>query len=189
MTPQDEIRMIGWMVEYEEMVQEGLLATNPQTILQITQAIKDCTGIVWLVGNGGSGALASHMATDLQLAGVRAQAFTDMTAITTYGNDFGFENCFLQGLRRVVGSGDIVVMISTSGESENLIVVARYLRSFESRWMNKVITLTGKGGGRLAGIGDINLIVPANHTGAVQDIQQSILHMIAYWLMKDKETK
>src|ERR1700722_2408633 len=84
---------------------------------------------VWLVGDGGAASLAAHMATDLQLAGVRALPLTDVAAITTIGNDQSFAQTFSAQLERVAEGGDILIAISTSGNSMNILNAIAYART------------------------------------------------------------
>ncbi len=189
MTPKDKRSLAGYIAGYNVMVQEaldGLEVIGIDPITEATQAIKAGTGIVWLAGNGGSGALASHMATDLQLSGIRAQSLTDHTALSCYGNDWGFEYAFLLQATKMIRPEDVLVLISTSGNSKNITRIPEHYQRFPNERPSTIITLTGKGGGRLAGLGDINIVVPSQHTGVVQDLHQVILHTITYWLMGAK---
>ena len=149
-----------------------------ETVHTATKAIRGCKGIVWLAGNGGSGALASHMAVDLQLAGVRAQALMDPVAITCYANDQHYSECFAAQIYRMVRPQDLLVLISTSGRSANL------LNTYGVTDV-PILSLTGKNGGPEFGQENYSLHVPSMHTGVIQDIQQVMLHLICYWLMEE----
>ena len=136
---------------------------------------------MWLVGNGGSACLASHMATDLQLAGVRAQALTDVAAVTTYGNDCGYEFCFSRQITHLAKRGDLLIAISGSGNSPNILNAADTAEDMGVQ----VVTVTGFEGGQLISSADAaSLYVPVNHMGVAQDVHQVMLHLICYSLME-----
>jgi D-sedoheptulose 7-phosphate isomerase len=165
--------------EYVDMCQAGL---DFETIWHVADVIYYTEGRVYLVGNGGSASLADHMAVDLQLAGVDAVALTSGVALSSYGNDFGVENMFARQLQHV-GVEDTVILISTSGRSQNILNAYQVARENNA----VVVTLTGKDGGELFGKGDYNIHVNCKETGPVQDLHQIALHVIAYWLMQEKK--
>jgi len=145
------------------------------------QEIKSCPGTVWLCGNGGSAALASHMATDLQLARVRAIALTDIAAVTTYGNDFGYNQCFSRQIEVLSKPEDILIVISGSGSSKNIYDA---VKTAEFRGII-TIGLFGHNGKRAPHV-DILLPIASARMPIIQDVQQSILHIISYWLAENK---
>lgn len=165
---------------YETTFLAGWHGTNKAQVYRAAQLIRQCTGIVWLVGNGGSASLASHMATDLQLAGIRAQALTDVAAITTYANDFCYEYSFSKQVQKLVKAEDVLIAISGSGSSPNIYEAARDAIKAGAI----VIALTGWDGGLLGSLGvACHINSPTFHMGAAQDCHQSILHWITYYLM------
>jgi len=165
-------------LEYRRDLQAALDELDFDSLLAATRLIRNCKGLVWLAGNGGSASLASHMATDLQLAGIRAQALTDVAAITTYSNDVSYSDCISQQIKKLARPGDVVILISTSGNSANILQAA-----FQCAGI-KLIHLTGKSGGDLHQFGGLGLYTPAHHTGVVQDVHQTMMHLICYWLIK-----
>jgi phosphoheptose isomerase len=170
----------GEILDYNKALYKALLEVKVDRILQAACMLEDCKGIVWLMGNGGSLALASHMATDLQLAGVSAQALSDSVAMSSYANDTRYSQVFYSQLSRSFKKGDILVFISTSGESRNLIAILDGIRTAP----NNCITLTGKDGGKLKSYGT-NIHISSQNTGIVQDIHQIVLHQICHYL-KDR---
>ena len=112
---------------------------------------------VFLIGNGGSASTASHAANDLmKIGGLKAVCVCDMTPTTlAYGNDDGWENMFLTPIRRLSVPGDVVIGISCSGNSPNVVKVAEYpLKGYD------FIGFTGNGGGELENYADILIKVP-----------------------------
>jgi len=136
---------------------------------------------VMICGNGGSAADAQHMAAEL--AGrylmdrkpLAAMALsTDTSIITAVGNDFGFENIFSKQVEGLGNSGDILIGISTSGNSKNI------EKAFLSAKNKKIATigLLGNDGGSLGKIADINIIIPSNITPRIQEGHITIIHTL-----------
>jgi D-sedoheptulose 7-phosphate isomerase len=136
---------------------------------------------VWIVGNGGSAATASHFANDLvKMAGVRAFAVPDMTPlVTAYGNDEGWERMFQNPIDRFLEPDDCVVAISCSGKSPNVIKAANGIPN--------LIVLTGNGrdGNILAALQcKALLLVKSDDITIVEDCHLAICHAIAKALME-----
>lgn len=164
---------------------ELLRVTLPQ-IEEVAQLFIDTYwkkgGTVYLMGNGGSSCDAQHFAEELISAfktrtrwGLSARAICDSGAIVTaIGNDFGFENIFARQLEGMVLPKDLVVAISTSGNSENII---RGIKVAKDRGAT-VVCLTGKSGGKLVGLVDHLIQVPSNETSHIQECHITIIHAI-----------
>ena len=114
---------------------------------------------VILAGNGGSAAMASHVAVDItKNAGIRAMTFNEYDLITTLANDYGYENWISKGIELYYDPGDIVVIISASGKSENAVKAAEKAKELGL----KTITFSGfNKDNPLKKVGDINLWVDA----------------------------
>jgi D-sedoheptulose 7-phosphate isomerase len=153
---------------------------DPQDIWNVVEALKRCAavdGTVWLVGNGGSAALAAHMATDLQLGGLRAMSLTDVAALTTAANDNSYEYSFVTQLEMLARRDDVLIAISGSGKSPNIV------RALEWATGNNLVTvgLVGFNGGAMKAHHTIH--APVDKMAQAQDVQQIVLHIIAYWLI------
>lgn len=144
---------------------------------------------IFFIGNGGSAATASHFANDLGVgtrfpaSPFRAISLTDNNAVlTAIGNDEGYENIFVSQLQNLMRDGDLLVAISASGNSPNIIKAVDYVR----RKGNTVIGLTGFDGGRLAQLSNINLNVktPVGEYGPVEDIHMVFDHLIGTYLYR-----
>ncbi|MGE5549727.1 MAG: SIS domain-containing protein [Bacteroidota bacterium] len=139
---------------------------------------------VFLIGNGGSAATANHFACDFGKNAIKDEeskfkiiSLSDnICAITAYGNDEGYENTFVQQLKNLMEPGDMLIAISASGNSPNIIKAVQYARAKNAF----VIGLTGFDGGRLKALSDINLNVGTNIIEQVEDIHLIILHIIVY---------
>lgn len=150
----------------------------PDAFTKIIGFFKQCHesgNTVWFVGNGGSSSIASHMAIDYSKnGGIRAMAFNDIAAITCMGNDVGYENIFSQQLEYQFKAGDILVAISSSGKSQNILNAVNTAKK-----LGRVITLSGfSADNPLRGMGNINFYIPATEYGMVEICHLALLHCI-----------
>lgn len=137
---------------------------------------------VFILGNGGSASTASHFVCDLakntRMQGwphFRVIGLTDnMALITAYANDEGFENVFVQQLSNFVQSADVVIAISTSGNSPNVLRAVRVANEMKAT----TIGFTGYEGGQLGAMVDINLNVPSDCIEHIEDIHLIFEHLI-----------
>jgi D-sedoheptulose 7-phosphate isomerase len=136
---------------------------------------------VLVCGNGGSAADAQHFAAELvgrfvvERGPLPAIALTtDTSALTAIGNDYGFEAVFERQVRALGGAGDVLIALSTSGESANVIAAVHAARELGIA----TIALTGANGGTLAEECDHALRAPAAATAHVQEVHVAILHAI-----------
>jgi D-sedoheptulose 7-phosphate isomerase len=114
---------------------------NILEIIKIIKKLKNTNKKVIIYGNGGSASTASHFSTDLtKNARIKCINFNESNLITCFSNDYGFENFVSQALKEYSSKGDIVILISVSGESKNLLNAANYCKKNKI----KLITLTGK---------------------------------------------
>lgn len=142
---------------------------------------------IFLFGNGGGAATASHLACDLgkgaSANGVvfRARALGENLAwMTALANDCGFERVFVEELRTALEPGDVCVVFSTSGRSPNVVEAARYARDRGAR----VIAVCGDGGA-LVQESDVAVTLPADHKGRVEDLQLVVAHILGYYFIEN----
>ena len=133
---------------------------------------------VIFIGNGGSSAVASHMASDISKnGGVRAIAFNDISALTMLGNDFGYEAVFSKQLEFYGFDGDILIAISSSGGSLNILNAAQ--KALEMKI--KLYTFTGlvrTADNKLRHMGEINFVTPCTDYGIVELSHASLIHSV-----------
>lgn len=131
---------------------------------------------IYLIGNGGSAAVAEHMAIDLtKNAGLKAMAVSGSPMLTTFSNDYGYENVFKKAVEVFGSKQDILIAISSSGRSKNILNACK---AAKVKGM-KVITLSGfKASNPLRKLGDINLWVDSKAFGFLEVIHGFILHYI-----------
>lgn len=129
-------------------------------------------GKMFVVGNGGSAAIAGHLNTDLnQSVGVRAMVFDSIPSVTALTNDFGYPEVYARPLRRWAEPGDVLLAISSSGQSENIL---RAARTGTERGL-RVLTFSGfEADNPLRRCGELNFYVPSSAYGFVE-LSHSIL--------------
>ena len=147
-------------------------------------------GKVLSCGNGGSHCDAMHFAEELtgryreDRPGYPAIAISDVSHLSCVSNDFGYEFVFSRFIEAVGQSGDVLLGISTSGNSGNII---RAISAARSKGM-KVITLTGKDGGKMVGTADIEIRVPHfGYADRIQEIHIKIIHILIMLIEKEME--
>lgn len=141
-------------------------------------------GKALFAGNGGSAADAMHFAEELLVRfqknrrALPAIALCDPTVLSCAANDFGYDSVFSRQVEGLGATGDLLVVMSTSGNSANL---ARAVEAARKKGM-KTLAMLGKGGGALKGACDVELIVPSDVTHHVQEVHKMIYHAICQWI-------
>ncbi|MGA1468217.1 MAG: D-sedoheptulose-7-phosphate isomerase [Phycisphaerales bacterium] len=141
---------------------------------------------VLVLGNGGSASTAAHYVTDLVKTAwvpgqrrLRTLSMTDNPGLTTaIGNDIAFEESFSFPLESYAREGDLVIAISGSGNSPNIVSACRFARSLSL----EVVGLTGFDGGELGRLADLHVNVPSDNYGLIEDLHLSMGHMIGQGL-------
>lgn len=130
-------------------------------------------GKIIAAGNGASAAIASHVTVDLtKTTSIRAMAFNDADLITCYGNDYGYENWVAKAIESYGDTGDVAILISSSGKSPNIVNAARRARELGL----SVLTLSGFAPDNpLRALGDLNLWVDSTAYNVVETTHQSWL--------------
>lgn len=177
---------------YIEYLTGVLRAIDPEAIARFAEILLDareCGATVYFVGNGGSAATASHFANDLAIGTnsyekpFRVVSLTDNHAIiTAIGNDFGYDDIFLRQFQVLAKDGDVLVGISASGNSPNLVKVFDYARG---RGI-KTIAITAFDGGKLKTIADESVHVPTapKEYGPAEDAHMVLDHLLGAYLMR-----
>lgn len=146
---------------------------------------------IFVCGNGGSASTASHFVTDM-LKGAsymrpvrfRILALTDsLSTITAYSNDVCYECVFAEQLRNFAGPGDLLLALSGSGNSQNVVDAVTAARELGCR----TIALTGRDGGKLGPRADLHINVAEPHMGRIEDAHMIVCHMIGYSFMDCQE--
>jgi D-sedoheptulose 7-phosphate isomerase len=142
---------------------------------------------IFVCGNGGSASTASHFATDMVKGAsynrekrFRILSLVDsMPTLTAYSNDVGYECVFTEQLRNFAQPGDVLMAFSGSGNSPNVLRAVEYANSIGCH----TIALTGRDGGRLGPLAQLNIQVSHPHMGRIEDGHFIVMHMIGYYFM------
>ena len=143
---------------------------------------------VFIVGNGGSASNASHFATDLGKGSsdalgrrFRVLSLTDNVSwITAIGNDYSYDECYVRQLANYARAGDVLISVSVSGNSPNVVKALEWARSHDLR----TIALVGLKRGRSAELAEEVIEIGDTHYGRVEDAQMHVLHMFCYAFME-----
>ena len=181
------------MIDVGKVIADHLEVTSqlPQLRPQIEQIAARMTSVVlsggkvfWM-GNGGSAADSQHLAAELVARFSRERRAlasialtTDSSVLTAVANDYCFHKVFGRQLEAQCDSDDVVVGISTSGNSENVVSGVRTAKALGAF----TVALTGQGGGRLAREADAALIIPSNETARIQEAHILIGHIFCDWI-------
>jgi D-sedoheptulose 7-phosphate isomerase len=142
---------------------------------------------IFVAGNGGSAATASHFVCDMvkgasfgQPSRFRIQSLHDsIPTMTAYSNDLSYADAICEQLKNFAREGDLYMAISGSGNSPNVVGAMEYARSIGCR----TLALTGRDGGKLGPLAELHINVPEQHMGRIEDAHHVICHMIAYSFM------
>jgi D-sedoheptulose 7-phosphate isomerase len=146
---------------------------------------------IFVCGNGGSASTASHFACDIvkgasyqRSSRFRIMALTDqLPTLTAYANDVSYECVFVEQLRNFAEPGDLLMGISGSGNSPNVLRAVEYANSIGCR----TLALTGRNGGLLGPLAQLNIQVANPHMGRIEDAHMIVCHMIGYYFMEERE--
>lgn len=141
---------------------------------------------VYVCGNGGSAAISNHLVCD-HLKGIQTDTeirprvvslSSNIETITAIANDISYNDVFVYQLSTMARAGDVLITISSSGDSENIVRAVNWAKINNC----KVITMTGFGGGRASRLSDVNLHVKSDNYGIIEDMHQSLMHILAQFL-------
>ena len=158
-----------------------------QQAIEWFRQARDESRSIFVCGNGGSSSTASHFTCDMVKGAsfqrdsrFRILALADSLAtLTAYSNDVGYDCVFVEQLKNFARAGDLVMCISGSGNSPNVLRAMEYANSIGCR----TIALTGRDGGQLAPLAQLSIQVPVPHMGRIEDAHMIVCHMIAYHFM------
>ena len=176
---------LGYLTEVLKSIDRKEIGKFAETLLDARE--REAT--VFFIGNGGSAATASHFANDIAVGTnsyfkpFRAISLTDNQAIiTAIGNDFGFDEIFSRQLQLLGKQGDVVVAISASGNSKNLLKAFEYAKENEI----KTVAITGFSGGAMKEMADEGIHVPtgSKEYGPAEDAHMILDHLIGNYLLR-----
>lgn len=145
-------------------------------LVDLFYTTKSRNGSCFFIGNGGSAAIASHMTADfMKNGGMKTYSLYDNSVLTCMGNDYGYEHIFSRPLELLAEEGDLLIAISSSGNSRNIINAIRTARLKSTN----IITFSGfSPDNQISRMGDYNVHVPVNHFGMTESIHNLMLQQI-----------
>lgn len=179
--------MKDYLSAYVKAQKEALDSIPIEKVEQVIQKFKKAwteDRRIFVFGNGGSAANASHFVTDLGKGAsdaskkpFRCLSLNDNTPwITAIGNDYSYKDVYLRQLMNFTNPGDIILALSVSGNSPNVVTAVEWGKQHGLY----TIALVGAKRGRLAELADFSIVVDSTHYGRVEDVQMGICHMICY---------
>jgi D-sedoheptulose 7-phosphate isomerase len=185
---------MSFPVQYLSQLRSAIEAVDLRKVEQAVEwfrEARDAGRQMFVCGNGGSATTASHFVTDM-LKGAsygrsrrfRIMALTDsLSTVSAYANDVSYDCVFVEQLKNFAQPGDLVMGLSGSGNSPNVVRAVEYGNSIGCR----TVGLTGRDGGKLGPISQLNIHVPDPHMGRIEDAHLIVCHMICYEFMENEE--
>lgn len=183
----------GYLNKIKNCIEEmgKSLPSQIDKIINILLEARDNNRNVFMLGNGGSGSTASHFVSDLAKGTInakfprfRAIALTDnIPLMLAWGNDANFESIFMEQLKNLLNPKDVVIGISGSGNSLNVIEAIKYANEKGA----VTIGLTGFDGGKLKSVAQECMIVPSHYMQRIEDLHLLIEHLITSLIREEME--
>jgi D-sedoheptulose 7-phosphate isomerase len=179
----------SFIADYAQSIATALTSVRASEIDRAVAALKHAIRgdrLIFACGNGGSAAIANHLtcdcskgiATDTTLRPRVMSLSATVELITAIANDVEYAEIFTHQLKNAARPGDVLVTISSSGDSENIVRALAWARDNGMT----TIALSGFSGGRSAAVADISLHVAAENYGVVEDVHQALMHVLAQYV-------
>lgn len=175
--------------QYCDALKDALLSVDRDQIIHATDELRDALSrdaTIFCCGNGGSAAISNHMVCDHQ-KGIHTGTHylpkivslsSNIELLTAIGNDIGFSDVFSFPLKLQARDGDILFVVSSSGNSENIV---RALATAADMGLT-TIAMTGFSGGRARALANISIHVESENYGVIEDVHQSLMHVMAQYI-------
>ena len=185
--------MKNWIADYlreYELVVRSIPVDEVLDLVERLRAARSDSRTIFVCGNGGSAANASHFAVDLGKSAIesssdrfRVLSLNDnIPYITAIGNDYGYDDVFVEQLINLARPGDILLCLSVSGDSPNIVKAMK--------WANKnglvTIGLGSEKRGQLADLAQFSILIDDDHYGRVEDAQMTICHRLCYAFIENE---
>lgn len=187
----------AYLEEYSNALTNALKGIDQASLCKAQEAMESASKSnrqIFVAGNGGSAAISNHLCCDWtkgtfiskDVFRIRTQSLsTNNAVLTAYANDYSYEDVFAKQVEHLANEGDCLVLISSSGNSENIIRAVNQARKLKMT----TIGLSGFTGGRLKEESDISIHVNFNNYGIVEDAHQAIMHILAQYTAKSNFRK
>jgi D-sedoheptulose 7-phosphate isomerase len=178
---------------YIKALHESLSKVTVQSLNAALNKIKSTlktSNHIYVAGNGGSAAISDHLCCDFTKGTyipsqpcLKTHSLSSNTAvITALGNDLGYEDIFSHQLKMLGQKDDLVILVSSSGNSANIVKAAKTAREMGMQ----TIALTGFSGGDVSSLVEVHLHVPINNYGVVEDSHQAIMHVLSQFINQER---
>ncbi|MBI4892635.1 MAG: SIS domain-containing protein [Acidobacteria bacterium] len=186
--------MIDFIKNYQELLAQTLGKIPVEKVAEAVGWLKEARDAgrqVFICGNGGSAATASHFVCDVlkgcsynRPSRFRIFALNDnIPTMTAYSNDVSYDCVFVEQLKNLANPGDVLICISGSGNSPNVLRAAEYANQAGV----KTIGLTGRDGGQLGRLSKLEVNISDPHMGRIEDGHMIVCHMMAYYFMETEK--
>jgi D-sedoheptulose 7-phosphate isomerase len=171
---------------YNQELQQCFAEIDPKKLEKVVMHLLRRGQTIFILGNGGSASTASHMEVDLTKGSYHERGFhlrvmsltNNMAVVTAVANDISYEAIFTEQLKIHMKSGDVVIGITASGNSPNVLSAMKYAKEHGA----VTIGFIGFGGGKLKDLVDIDLTVSSRNYGVVEDFHSSLNHIISQFI-------
>jgi phosphoheptose isomerase len=174
-----------YLKEYASSLEKALSSVDSKAIedgIQLLEETASRGGMIYIAGNGGSAAISDHFCCDGakatsvdHLPNFRVVSLPNATGLmTAIGNDYGYEYVFSTQLKLLGRKGDLLILISSSGNSPNILKAVEQAKTMGV----KTLGMSGFSGGKLRDLCDVSLHVPFSNYGIVEDAHQSLMHIM-----------
>ena len=189
------LAMKSWIRDYIQLQKQALESIDTARVARMGAVLREALEMdrqIFVFGNGGSAANASHFATDLGKGAsdalgrrFRILSLNDNSSwMTALGNDYGYERIFADQLRTLARPGDLAIALSVSGDSPNLVAALDWARKNRMR----TFALVGANRGRISTLASEVIPIDSMHYGRVEDAHMGICHMLCYAFIEGAET-
>ena len=187
-------KMKKWIDEYIEQHKKIISGLNQEMIVKLIEVFKktrDEGRQIFIIGNGGDAAIASHLGVDLGKGGSlgrtkRFRVFVpsdNIPWLTAIANDLSYEDIFVEQIENFAQKDDFLFALSVSGSSPNIVKAIKRAKELGM----KTGAITGDRQGKIIKMVDIPVVVPSAHFGLVEDIQSAICHMIGFYFIEKEQ--
>ncbi|MBM09196.1 MAG: phosphoheptose isomerase [Magnetovibrio sp.] len=192
--PNEQYRHISEFADdYFQLLASATESLDRSALIEAATIVKrtfESGSTLFACGNGGSAAISNHLhcdhlkgvQTDTKLKPKVVSLSAGIETITAIANDISFEEVFIYQLKTLASSGDTLITISSSGDSENVVSACQWAKENGVT----VIAMTGFSGGRSRKIADVCLHVEAQNYGIIEDVHQSIMHILAQFIRQEE---
>jgi D-sedoheptulose 7-phosphate isomerase len=178
-----KINFINYIIKFKNLLNFNSLTLNSiENLFKLLKKYKKNSGKIIVFGNGGSASIASHFSVDMtKIANIKTINLNEYNLITCFANDYGFENWISKAIEFYSEKEDLIILISSSGESKNMIKAAHKIKKLKL----KLVTFTGfKENNSLKKLGDINIWINSKNYNYVENVHQIIMLSIVDFFNK-----